>query len=60
MFEIEITEVEPGAFAYRVGHHYQPFDPEQPGKVPMSQARAIECASQLKAILDAEAAAAQN
>lgn len=38
--EIELVEENPGQWAYIVGATYQPFDPEQPGNVPMSRERA--------------------
>lgn len=47
--EIEVFEDEPGRWAYRIGANYQPFDPELPGHVAMTEARA-------RALAEAEAA----
>jgi hypothetical protein len=41
--EIEIFETADG-FGYRVGGVYQEFDPDLDGFVPMTRARAEECA----------------
>ena len=41
--EIEVFEEQQG-WAFRVGHIYQPYDPEAEGSTPMSKARATECA----------------
>jgi len=43
--DIEIFEVEPGRWGYRVGGVYQEWHPDQPGFVAMSQADATACAA---------------
>lgn len=44
--EILVYEEEPGRWVYLVDANYQPFDPELPGHVPMSEARARELANE--------------
>lgn len=51
--QVELIEIAPGAWAYRVGHHYQPHDPEFPGHVPMSEDRARALGEALKVQLEA-------
>ena len=43
--DIELIEISPGQWAYRVGGVYQEADPDLSGNVPMDRARAEACAS---------------
>lgn len=43
--EIELTEVAPGQWAYRVGGVYQEWHPDCDGFVPMSHDEAAACAA---------------
>jgi hypothetical protein len=45
---IELIEVSPGQWAYRVGGVYQEFDPDEAGYVPMTEARARACAEAVR------------
>lgn len=42
--DIDVFEVEPGRWGYRVGGVYQEWHPEQDGFVPMDEAEARRCA----------------
>ena len=43
--EIDIFELEPGRWGYRVGSVYQEWHPDRDGYVAMSQAEAEQCAA---------------
>lgn len=49
--QVELEEIEPGFWAYRVGHFYQPFDPELSGRVLMTRERAQELGEATLALL---------
>lgn len=51
MDEIEVFEESPGRFVVHGAGQYQPFDPEQPGFVPMSRDRAEEVAAAFREAL---------
>lgn len=43
--DIEVFEVRPGQWAYRVGGVYQEWHPDYAGFVPMSESEATACAN---------------
>lgn len=53
MIEVEVVEIAPGQFAVVAPGHYQAHDPDLPGFVPMTEARAGEVANALRAVLSA-------
>lgn len=50
--EIEIFEVQPGAYGYRVGNVFQEWHPDYPGYIPMSKEEAEVLANAVKTRLE--------